>query len=84
MDGFVSELFEKFEAQITDQVFCFIENDRELMKAYLDLVAEKGDLRSVNSQIAQRVATRYGLEDSGERCIEPNSFLIQSYTMLEK
>lgn len=84
MNEFASELFEKFEAQITDQVFCFIENDRELMKAYLDLVAQTGDLRAVNSGIAQQVATHYGLKDSGERCSEPQSLLIQSYTILER
>ena len=42
MNDFLKLVFDKYESQITDSIFCFIENDRDLMKAYLDLVAEKG------------------------------------------
>ena len=60
MNDFLNRMFEKFESQITDNIFCFIQNDKELMKAYLDLVAENGNLQYVNSHIAQEITKRYG------------------------
>jgi len=84
MNVFLSMLFERFEKQITDNVFCFVQNDKELMKAYLDLVADKGNLQYVNSHIAQEIAKRYGLESTSNQNENPNSNLIQSYTELCK
>ena len=54
------------------------------MKAYLDLVADKGDLQYVNSHIAQEIAKRYGLKSILDQNKEPKSNLIQSYTELCK
>ena len=69
---------------ITDNIFCFVQNDKELMKAYLDLVAENGNLQYVNSHIAQEIAKRYGLESTQNQVESPNSNLIQSYSELRK
>jgi hypothetical protein len=82
MNEFLNRLFEKFESQITDNIFCFIQNDREIIKAYLDLVAENGNLQYVNSHIAQEITKRYGLESTPNQNENPNSSLIQSYTEL--
>lgn len=84
MNEFLNLLFERFEKQITDNIFCFIQNDKELMKAYLDLVSERSDLQYVNSHIAQEIAKRYGLESSPNRNEKPNSNLIQSYHEMSK
>ena len=84
MNDFLTLMFERFENQITDTIFCFVQNDKELMKAYLDLVAENGNLQYVNSHIAQEIAKRYGLESAQNQIESPNSNLIQSYTELNK
>ena len=84
MEDFLTTVFEKFESQITDNIFCFIQNDKELMKAYLDLVAENGNLQYVNSHIAQEIAKRYDLESTSNQIESPKSNLIQSYTQLVK
>lgn len=75
-------MFERFERQITDNIFCFVQNDKELMKAYLDLVAESGDLQYVNSHIAQEIAKQYGLERISPSDKIPRSNLIQTYSEL--
>lgn len=82
MNAFLNRLFEKFESQITDNIFCFIQNDKELMKAYLDLIAGNGSLQYVNSHIAQEIAKRYGLKKNGTSDREPKSNLIQTFSEL--
>ena len=74
MKDFCDKLFTAFEKQITDNIFCFIQNDKELMKDYLDLVAKQGNLGVVNSQIAQKIAQRYGMNNTGKESV-PNSNL---------
>jgi len=83
MENFCDKLFTAFEKQITDTVFCFIQNDKELMKDYLDLVVAQGNLGYVNSHIAQEIAKRYGLHNTQIEGI-PTSNLIQTYSELEK
>ena len=82
MNEFLYSVFEKFESQITDSIFYFIQNDKELMKSYLDLVAENGNLQYINSHIAQEIAKRYGLENNGPSNEVPKSNLIQTYSEL--
>ena len=84
MTEFLILMFERFERQITDDIFCFVQNDKELMKAYLDLVAENGNLQYVNSHIAQEIAKRYGLASTTNQTENPHSNLIQSYTEFVK
>lgn len=84
MNEFLNRLFEKFESQITDSIFCFIQNDKELMKAYLDLVAENGNLQYVNSHIAQEISKRFDLGNIGTSDEIPKSNLIQTFSNLRK
>ena len=64
---------------ITDQVFCFIQNDHRWMKRYLDTVAQTGNLQSVNSRLARLIRDHYGLRNNGTKVSAPHSTLIQSY-----
>lgn len=81
-------VFSKFERQIVDVIFKFIENDRELFNAYQDLLSEKdsGQLRYTNSVISQSIAERYSLVkiENPEPDELPESKLIQSYTKLRR
>lgn len=83
MEKFCDKLFSAFENQITDSVFCYIQNDKELMKDYLHLIAEKKDLGVVNRCIGKRIAERYKLQSKDLKGI-PTSNLIQTYSELEK
>ena len=51
LNEFFDNAITKFESNNIDALFCFIQNDRELMKDYLDLVASTRDLGKVNRGI---------------------------------
>lgn len=81
-DEFFTRAITKFENNQIDALFCYIQNDRQLMKNYLDIVAHEGSLRDVNKYIAKQTATRYNTK-AKEHGHKPNSTLIQSYSTLE-
>ena len=80
---FMQKAVPLFKEQLTDIFFTFVQNDRELMKAYLDTVATTGNLQSVNSHIAQQLAKAFFLTNTEEICDMPISHLIQSYSILQ-
>lgn len=88
INEFMNKAFPKFketlEGGITDLFFLYVQSDRELMKVYLDTVSEVGDLRVVNSQIAQQLAQLLSLKNTGEEISVPHSHLIQSCSILKK
>ena len=75
---FTQSVLNEFTERLTDQVFLFIENDRELLGQYLHTVEGK-ELDTVNAHIAQAIKRHFGLEIKGEKCNTPNSKLIQGY-----
>lgn len=79
---FFKKAYDKFKGDQIDALFCYIQNDKELMKDYLDLVAEVGDLGDVNSYIGHQVATKNKTR-ARQHGNEPNSTLIKSYSILE-
>lgn len=81
-DAFFNNAIKQFEDNPIDALFCYIQSDKELMKYYLDLVAETGSLQEVNKYIGRAVATHYKTRSCGERSAEPSSTLIQSYSIL--
>lgn len=83
LNEFCKEAISKFESNPIDALFCYIQSDKELMKDYLDLVVHTGGLRQVNSAIAKSLAVHYETHSNGHRENEPNSTLIQSYSLLD-
>ena len=69
---FTQSVLKEFRQRLTDQVFLFIENDRELLGQYLHTVEGK-ELDTVNAHIAQAIKRHFGLESKGEKCNTPNS-----------
>lgn len=67
---------------ITDRFFCYIQNNRIQMKNYLETIAEEGDLRRVNNQIAHYIRKEFNLHSLKRRNNKPRSLLIQGYTIL--
>lgn len=78
---YINEVLIKYDEQITDSIFCFIQNDRALMKEYLEIVAATGNLQDVNKQIGREIVRRYGLKGYSKDK-EPNSVLISSFSLL--
>ena len=74
---FADEVIRQKNKSITDEIFLLIQNDKDLMQKYLQLV-EKHHLSPVNTQIGKHVKKAYGLKNA-ERNKEPLSTLIKGY-----
>lgn len=81
---FCDEVLNKFNNNITDAVFCYLQSDKELMCRYLSLVKnlEKGK-QTINSQLAQAITREFGLKSTKRINETPNSVLIESFSELE-
>jgi hypothetical protein len=79
---FHKNVMEKFTNSITDKVFLMIQNDHDLMEAYLNLL-DGNKRKNINSEIAKAIKDNYGLQNNGE-CKKPNSTLIKSYMTFKK
>lgn len=82
-DNFSTHVFEKFEKNITERIFLLIEDDRELQKEYLDLVASKGRA-TVNRWLGRKIKDHYGLQSQEPIKDTPKAKQIQGYTKLRK
>jgi hypothetical protein len=80
---FMDKVFEKFHTSITDEIFCFIENDKELLHEYLKLL-ESNKLNVLNSNIAKAIKAKYGLQNQSQENLTPKSRLIQSHQQFFK
>ncbi len=77
-EEFAQKVITKFNEELTDLVFQYIENDTELMRDYLRLVSDK-DLDTVNKGLGRKIKEKFDV-DNLERSNNPKSKLIQSYT----
>lgn len=84
MNEFFEKVCNQFDKHITDEIFLFIQNDRELMSEYLHLVASNGNLDTVNSNLAKHISKHYGIVNSNETEENPQSTLIQTHAKFEK
>ena len=82
LDEFTSILLEKFASELTDNVFMYLENDKELMHQYLLLIS-KNDLKYVNSGIAKAIKNKFKLDNKNNKNKLPKSKLIQSFEEFE-
>lgn len=88
---FANHLFEVFPGDgqinpktITDDVFVFIQNNRELLDEYLTLIgADRRRQHTVNSNLAKRIKIQFGLSSTNTNRNNPQSVLIKSYTKLQ-
>lgn len=77
-EEFAQKVITKFNLELTDLIFQYIENDAELMHEYLRLVSDK-DLDTVNKAIGKKIKEKFDV-DNKERNKNPKSKLIRSYT----
>lgn len=76
--NFTQKVLENFRLRITDEVFLMIQNDRVLMRDYLQAVSENGK-DTVNRYLGKAVKKEFDLEDLPSRQEEPKSTLIGSH-----
>lgn len=83
LNNYIKKLLDGFDEQITDSLFCYIQEDRLRMNEYLDTVAKVGDLQEVNKQIGRAVTRHYNLKgfDTEEN---PKNTLTLTYSKLKK
>ena len=89
IESFAKDVFIKFNTNIIDAMFVFIQNDKQLMNEYLRLIAENGahltnehelDVR-INGRIISELHKLIGTTDAGLDGIQTNatSSLLTTY-----
>ena len=62
LNNYINQLLVGFDEQITDSLFRYIQEDRQRLNEYLDMVAKIGNLQEVNKQIGRAVTRHYNLK----------------------
>ncbi len=83
LNNYIKQLLVSFDEQITDSLFCYIQEDRLRMNEYLDIVAKVGDLQEVNKQIGRAVTRHYNLKRFDTEN-NPKNTLTLTYSKLRK
>ncbi|MCK5148514.1 hypothetical protein KAR48_17285 [bacterium] len=83
LNEFQNDALERFTKEITDQFFCFIENDKALFQKYLEVIGRESNLDTTNQILGKAVKDWFGLEN-GIVNNDPQSRLIRSYTEYKK
>ena len=76
---FEKNVIDKFTETITDRTFIMIEQEKELLQEYLDLLG-KHPRKTVNSSLAKAIKKRFDLKNKIPNNKEPKSLLIKSFT----
>ncbi len=82
IDQFTELVFNKFNSQITDEIFLFIENDPDLLKEYQSLL-QINQSSVLNSNIAKKIKAKYGFDNKSLKNKKPKSSLIKSFEEFE-
>lgn len=77
-EQFIKKTLELFTEQITDRLFLFIQEDKDLMNEYREIVCRDG-LGEVNKSLGMAVKKHFNLDNNGEES-SPKSILISTYT----
>jgi hypothetical protein len=81
IEDFTDKAIKQFTIDITDRLFLSIQNDKELMQDYLNLLAEN-KRHIVNSEIAKALKNKFNLQNIGESKT-PESTLIKTFEQFE-
>lgn len=77
INQFTKKAIDKFTVDITDKMFILIQNDKELMQDYLNLL-EDNKRHVVNSSIAKAIKEKFKLDNIGESQT-PKSTVIKTF-----
>lgn len=82
IEEFVDIVISRKNKGITDEIFLLIQNDKDFMKQYLELVEDAGR-HNINKQIGKLIKEKYHLKNDEQRCNNPISTLISSHQEFE-
>lgn len=83
LNNYINQLLIGFDEQITDSLFRYIQEDRQRMNEYLDMVAKIGNLQEVNKQIGRTITRHYNLKGFDTES-NPKNTLTLTYSKLKK
>lgn len=83
LNNYINQLLIGFDEQITDSLFRYIQEDRQRMNEYLDMVANVGNLQEVNIQIGRAITRHYNLKGFDTES-NPKNTLTLTYSKLKK
>ena len=83
LNNYINQLLIGFDEQITDSLFRYIQEDRQRMNEYLDMVAQIGNLQEVNKQIGRTITRHYNLKGFDTES-NPKNTLTLTYSKLKK
>ena len=83
LNNYINQLLIGFDEQITDSLFRYIQEDRQRMNEYLDMVAKIGNLQEVNKQIGRAITRHYNLKGFDSET-NPKNTLTLTYSKLKK
>ena len=83
LNNYINQLLIGFDEQITDSLFRYIQEDRQRMNEYLDMVANVGNLQEVNKQIGRAITRHYNLKGFDSET-NPKNTLTLTYSKLKK
>ena len=83
LNNYINQLLIGFDEQITDSLFRYIQEDRQRMNEYLDMVAKIGNLQEVNKQIGRTITRHYNLKGFDTES-NPKITLTLTYSKLKK
>ena len=83
LNYYINQLLVGFDEQITDSLFIFIQEDRQRMNEYLDIVAKVGNLQEVNKQIGRAITRHYNLKGFDTET-NPKNTICLTYSKLRK
>ena len=77
VSDFVAEAIKEFRENLTDALFLFVENDRELMQRYLELM-EAGHSRQEINSFGKQIVQAFNLSNQPIASARPRSALIKT------
>ena len=83
LNNYINRLLVGFDEQITDSLFLYIQENRQRMSEYLDMVAKIGNLQEVNKQIGRAITRHYNLKGFDIES-NPKNTLTLTYSKLKK
>lgn len=83
LNDYINQLLVGFDEQITDRLFLYIQEDRQRMNEYLEMVAKVGNLQEVNKQIGRAITRHYNLKGFDTET-NPKNTLTITYSKLKK
>ena len=79
LEDFKDDVLKRFTRELADQLFLYIERDRDLMHEYLAILGKENGTDETNQVLVLALKKYFGLNEEGENH-SPKSVILSSYT----